>query len=482
MAYKHGTYQKETASDLVLPVTLDYGHFVVGMAPIHKIKKENRKTNEVIRVGTYKEAVQYFGNTYDLDFSISQAIKIFFELYAVAPLYIVNILDVDKHKTDSKKTLFGVELKSGKTVINNHKIITDTLVVKDNSTSLPISDATTLWTDEGLEIYATVPNGNKIDLEFDEIDLSKVKKEEAIGGYDETTMQRKGLELIDEIYLKYSELPAFIDIPDFSHNSDVAAVMETKATNINSGMFEAVALINAPNDKRYDEIPIWKDDNNITSKDQIVLYGNIKLSGNVYYHSLHYAALSLKTDFDFDGIPSQSPSNYSYKMDALAYKNSSGVFEEIRLDREQQANLLNKNGAVTAINFKGWRCWGTETAKNPLATDPKDKFSYIRRMFKYIGNELVITYFNDIDQKFSMKLAETITKSMNIRLNALVSANHFLSAKTVLSEEDNSLTNVTNGDITWVINLGIIPGLKSMTFKKKYDVDALEKFAEALRQ
>mgnify|MGYP000933966835 CR=1 FL=1 len=42
MAYKHGTYQSETASDLILPVTLDYGHFIVGMAPIHKVKKEKR--------------------------------------------------------------------------------------------------------------------------------------------------------------------------------------------------------------------------------------------------------------------------------------------------------------------------------------------------------------------------------------------------------------------------------------------------------
>ena len=280
--------------------------------------------------------------------------------------------------------------------------------------------------------------------------------------------------------MKFSELPAFIDVPDFSNESDVAAVMETKAGNINSGMFEAVALINAPANKRYDEILNWKDSNNITSEDQVLLYGLIKLAGDIYYQSIHYGALSLKVDSENDGTPSQSPSNYSYKMDALAYKNTQGHFEEIRFDKEQQANFLNKNGAITAINFKGWRCWGTETAKNPLATDPKDKFTYARRMFKFIGNELVISYFNSIDQKFSLKLAETITKSMNIRLNALVSSNHFLEAKALLSEEDNNLVNVINGDITWIILLGIIPGLKSMTFKKKYDVEALKSFAEAL--
>ena len=109
MAYKHGTYQTEAASDINLPVTLDYGHFIVGMAPIHKVKKGKRKTNEVVRIGTLREAIEYFGDTYDLDFSISQAVKVFFELYAVAPLFVVNILDLDKHKSDNKKTAQGLE-------------------------------------------------------------------------------------------------------------------------------------------------------------------------------------------------------------------------------------------------------------------------------------------------------------------------------------------------------------------------------------
>ena len=143
MAYKHGTYQSEVASDINLPVVLDYGHFIVGTAPIHKIKAVNRKINEITRIATYKEAIEFFGDTYDLDFSISQAIKIFFELYAVGPLFVVNIFDPAKHKT-SQKTERGLELKSGRALVKNHKIITDTLVVKDNATSQVIADAITI--------------------------------------------------------------------------------------------------------------------------------------------------------------------------------------------------------------------------------------------------------------------------------------------------------------------------------------------------
>ena len=450
MGYKHGTYQTETSSDISLPIVLDYGHFIVGTAPMNKVKRENRRVNEIVRLGTYKEAIQYFGDTYDLDFSISQAIKVFFELYKVAPLYVVNILDLEKHKT-VKKTQNDLSLTNGKAVIPNHKLITDTLVVKENATSQVISDAVTMWTDEGLEIYAKPSNGTKIDIEYEEIDLSKVTKAQALGGYDILTMKRAGLELLDEVFLKYSELPAFIDIPDFSSDSEVAAIMQTKAKNINGNMFEAVALINAPIDKPYDHI-----------------------------QSIQYAALSLSVDNENGGVPSQTPSNYLYKCDSLYWKNSSGNLEDIILDKEQQANLLNKNGVVTAINFKGWKCWGSETALNPMATDPKDKFIYTRRMFKYIGNELVISYFDKVDKKFSKKLAETVTKSMNIRLNAIVARNDLLSANATLSAEDNDTINVTNGDITWVIKLGVIPGMKSATFKKKYDADALTEFANSL--
>jgi hypothetical protein len=55
-----------------------------------------------------------------------------------------------------------------------------------------------------------------------------------------------------------------------------------------------------------------------------------------------------------------------------------------------------------------------------------------------------------------------------------------LSANAALSAEDNDTINVTNGDITWVIKLGVIPGMKSATFKKKYDADALTEFANSL--
>ena len=475
-AYKHGTYQKEDTTNLITPIVLPYGCFIVGTAPMNQVSEENRTVNVVQRIATPAQAVTYFGGTYDLDFSISQAIDVFFNLYGIAPIYAVNIVDITKHKT--AETEAAVEVNNGEFTIKNHKVIIDSLVVKDNTTSLEITDYITAWTEEGLVVYLTGAV-TKVDLTYDVIDLSKITKDDAIGGYDLNTMQRKGLELLDDVFMKFQELPAFVDIPEFSGNSEVAAIMETKAKNINGGMFEAIPLINAPLNKKYDEIPVWKNDNNITDEDMAVLYGGIKLAGKVYHHSIHYAALSLLTDNDNGGVPSITPSNKAYKMDALVWDNGT-EFVEIRLDREQEANFLNRNGVITAINFLGWRCWGSETAKNPQATDPKDKFLYTRRMFKWIGNELVITYFNTVDSKFDYKLSETVMTSINIRLLGLIGSGNLLGGEVLISPEDNTILSLESGDVYFRIKLGIVPHMKSATFIKQIDINYLSSFLNSL--
>ena len=473
--YKHGTYQKETATDLITPVILPYGYFIVGTAPMNQVAEEDRSVNVVQRIATPAQATQYFGGTYDFDFSISQAVEVFFKLYRIAPIYAVNVLDVSKHKTN--KTDAAVEVVNDEFLIPSHKVIPETLKVKNNADSLPITDFLTSWGEDGLTVI--VSGAEKVDIEYDVIDISKVTKDDIIGGYDLNTMQRKGLELADEVFMKFQELPAFIDAPDYSYESDVAAVLETKANNLNGGMFEAIPLINAPLDKKYDEIPMWKNDNNITDENMAVLYGAIKLSGKVYHHSIHYAALSLSVDNDNNGVPSITASNKAYKMDALVWKKGSEL-EEIRLDREQEANFLNRNGVITAINFTGWRCWGSETAKNPMATDPKDKFLYTRRMFKWIGNELVITYFNTVDAKFDAKLAETVMRSINIRLGGLKGSGDLLGAEVVISGEDNTVLSFESGDINFRVKLGIVPHAKSLTFIKQIDANYLENYLNSL--
>ena len=86
--------------------------------------------------------------------------------------------------------------------------------------------------------------------------------------------------------------------------------MATKATNINGGMFESIALINAPVTKDMMKFLNGRTVKNILDKDQLILYAMIGLAGKKYYQSLHYAALSMSVDNEMMGYLHSLHRNY----------------------------------------------------------------------------------------------------------------------------------------------------------------------------
>ena len=71
----------------------------------------------------------------------------------------------------------------------------------------------------------------------------------------------------------------------------------------------------------------------------------------------------------------------------------------------QQANYLNSNGIVTALNFiGGYVLWGDETACFPADTDVKNYFICVSRMFGWVANSLVLTYWSKVDKKMTRRL------------------------------------------------------------------------------
>ena len=137
------------------------------------------------------------------------------------------------------------------------------------------------------------------------------------------------------------------------------------------------------------------------------------------------------------------------------------------------------NGSSFFI-FKGWRCWGSETALNPMTTDPKDKYVTARRMFKYVGNQFVISHFNDVDELLTPRKARTMLESMNAVLRGWQSAEYILDGDVAFSATENNLITAFNGDFTFDIKLGLMPFMKSITFKKQIDKTYLETFLSTL--
>ena len=140
-----------------------------------------------------------------------------------------------------------------------------------------------------------------------------------------------------------------------------------------------------------------------------------------------------------------------------------------------QANLLNSQGIVTALNFNGgWKSWGNYTAVYPSNTDVKDAFICVRRMFDWQKQTFILTYWQKVDQPLTPRLIKTIVDSEQIRLNGLVSRGYLLGASVQFLESDNPTTDLLAGIIR--LRVKITPPVPAQDVENitEYDVSNFE--------
>ena len=474
MALEHGVYIRENDTAGFAIVEADTAiPFVVGKAPINMTDLEN--VNKVIMCNNLTEFTEAFGTSKDLmTYTLVQAAKVYFELYGTGPLMLVNVLDPKTHMSIEKTETLDVI--DGKTVLKIEGVMQDSVKITDNASSANLilgTDYILKFDDSGYTEIYVMSSRNKLDVAYKAFETSKVTKDEIIGGVDPVTYKRKGMELIHEVFPKYRKVPGIILAPGYSHDSEVAAVMETKTKNI-SGLFQAHAIIDCPADKKYREIPEWKNENNIVDEDITAVYGLIKLGDDVYYQSLHLAALMSTIDTDQGQVPSESPSNKNYKMDSLVIEEA-GEYVKINLDFTQ-ANYLNENGIVTALNFiNGWTAWGNFNTCYPSRTDVKDMYISVKRMFKWVANSLILSTWQFVDRKFTNVLRDSINMTVEDWLKGM-NGTHLYGSSIALRAEDNPLTDMQKGIFKWYITMSPILPLQAQIYALEYNLDYLKNY------
>lgn len=464
--YYHGVSTRQVDTSLSTPVTADSGvAFVVGAAPIHTVGGE---VNEPIMCQNYAEAVSAMGYSDDWEkYPVCEMIYSQFKLYGVSPVIFVNILNPEKHRksvaekiyplTDSK-VLLPLEALKDTVTVTGYEIGTDfDLFYEGENLILEVLDG------------GGISGGTEeLTIKFDAVAPEKITAKEIIGGFDTNTKQYSGLELIDKVFPKYGIVPDLIVVPGWSHQSEVAAVMSAKAANIN-GVFEGKALIDVDTEavKHYADVPAWKKAQNINAKTQILCWPLVKLGERVFHLSVQAAGRMGLTDSDNGGCPAESPSNKLLQMDSAVLADGT----EILLDL-QNANYLNSNGIATALNFiGGYVFWGDETACFPADTDVKNYFICVSRMFGWVANSLILTYWSKVDKKMTRRLIDTIVDSVNIWLNGLVAEEKLLGGRVEFREDENSTTALMAGQAVFHIYMTPTSPMKECEFVLEYDTD-----------
>lgn len=484
MAYRHGVYISEESTSILPPARVSAGLPVVfGTAPVHLTDDPSANVNKPVLAYTYTEAVAAFGfvaadsTTGKFAFSLSEHMRAQFALFAVSPVVLVNVLDPATHTASVAAE--SVTLTNDKATLAENGALKSTIVVKDSggtTTYVADTDYTITYDDNGLAVInrltdGTISAGAELQVSYDHLDPSMVTDNDIIGGVDATTGAKTGLELISEVFPRFRLVPGQILAPGFSSSSEVAAVMDAKATNIN-GHFKAISLGDVPADTvtNYTDAPGWKNDNNVVMPNQVVCWPKVALGGTQYHLSTQLAALNCLSDSENGDIPYRSPSNQNLQMDSAVLDDGSEIF----LGPDQGA-YLNGEGIITALNFTGgWKAWGNRSAAYPANTDPKDAFLAIRRMFNWVGNTLVLTFWQRLDYPLNRRQVQTVTDSANIWLNGLVAQQYLLGARVEFREDENPVTDLMDGIARFHVYLTPPSPNREIDFILEYDPQYLE--------
>ena len=487
MAFFHGVHTTESPTSIIPPAPCEAAMPVYfGVAPVHRTESMKNKVNYPILCNAYDDAVMGLG--YDEDWkkwTLCENIYAQFTLFGMSPCVFVNVFDPTKHKTSVETE--QVTLAKGEGKVAKQDAILSTLVVKDQTGSTTYqegTDYTVAYDEDYYAVIARVTSGTissdtaQLTVSYDYADPTQVDKDDIIGGINAQTGDEEGLEVIERVYPVNRKVPGLIVATGWSEDVEVAAIMATKAENIN-GLFRALAIIDIPvsgDDAPtiYTDVPSYKNEKNLVDPMQHVLWPMLRLGETEYRYSSQFAALIQWTTHNIgNDVPYVSPSNQNIQCDSLIV-GEPGARREVSLSNTK-VNYLNENGITTALNFsRGWTAYGNRNACYPGTTDTKDVFISNRLMFNWTQAEYILTYAQKVDRPITRALIESITDSFNDRLNGLTAAGALLGGRIEFRKEDNPYTDVIDGKIKFKLYLTPPPPAEEITGDFELDPDYFE--------
>jgi Bacteriophage tail sheath protein len=476
-AFKHGVSWSDLPTSVIAPVEAVPGvNVVFGSAPLHLIKGGAAFVNKPRIYNRYEDAVAELGYSSDWEtYDICEHMDACFVEFGMYPVVYVACNDPEDGQVAYPSTEFT--LANGQ-VDTLKSLIAWSIVIKDEGGTLTYVDGedyllslskNNTWVVTRLATGDIPTDTSKIKVEGYEPG-GTVTETEIIGGVDNNGV-RSGLEVIEDVFQNCGVIPGVIVCPKWSKDATVAAAMQAKAENIN-GCFACTCLIDVDTSTvtTAQDVKSWKDTNNIVFARQECLFGKpalVSASGvkKIFNFASQQGPLLQWTDvYKGSGLPYCSPSNKNLRMNALLLDDESELPMHL-LD----ANMLNGQGVVTALNFiGGWRSWGNRTAAYPSNTDVHDMFIPVRRMFDYIGNTLVLTIWQKVDEPGNRRLIDAVVNSLQLWLDSLTNSEALLGARIEFRQDENPTIELLDGH--YVFHLYIAPPTPAewLDFKLEY--------------
>lgn len=471
---KHGVYVLEQATSFSPPVTATAAMPVfIGTAPVH-MTKDPTAINRPILVYSWAEAVAALGYSDDWEtWTLCEAMYSQLRLFNVAPIVFINVFNPEKGSEKINAADFPVS--DGSATITDLLAMPETIVVKaagDTGSAYKLgTDYTVGYTEDALKV-TLIPGGailgtvEALSISYKAVNPNSVAAKDVIGGVNKATGKRTGVEVIDEVFPRTRLVPGILAAPGWEESGELLALLQAKAKSVNS-LFRSVALVDIPESAgvTYRDVPAWKELHGLSSEFCIACWPRVQLGDKRFHLSTQLAGRMGRTDYDNGDVPFASPSNQSLYIDGLCLADGT----EVVLDHSQ-ANYLGDNGIVTALNWiGGWKAWGNRTCTYPASADPKDAWIPSRRMFNWVTNSIVLSYWRRISLPIRRILIDDIVTSVNIWLKGLVSAGQLVGGRIEFLAADNPQTAIMDGKIKFRIYICTSSPAQEIEFVLEYD-------------
>jgi uncharacterized protein len=508
--FKHGVSWSDVPTSVISPVPAYPGiNVVFGSAPLHLTSGGKAAVNKPRVYNRYEDAVAELGFSRDWSkYDICEHMDAVFVEFGVFPVVYVAVNDPEKNATVAAPAPF--DLVNGQVNTDLHliawtvtvapgtarkvsekdkKLATEASGPKSGGDAPPLPTQKTGEYVEGVDYLLSyddaehvvitriaggqIPNDTASILVGGKIPgVAAITAADVIGGIDQAGV-RTGLEVIEDVFQATGYVPGVIICPAWSHDPTVAAAMLAKCENIN-GCFACTCLIDVDTTtvRKASAVAQWKNDNNIVFSRQQCLFGNPTLvAGDGTKKQFNFASqqgpLMQWTDtYKGGGLPYHSPSNKNLRMNSLQLDDGTELPMHL-LD----ANMLNGQGIVTALNWiGGWRSWGNRTAAFPANSDVKDMFIPVRRMFDFIGNTIVLTIWQKVDEPGNRRLIDAIVNSLQQWMDGLTNQEALVGARIEFRHDENPTTEILNGHYTFHILIAVPTPAEWLDFRIEYYV------------
>ena len=486
--FPHGVSWSDVPTSVISPVAAYPGmNVVIGSAPLWQTPNGKQWLNVPRIYNSYEEAVAEQGYSTDWKtYDICEHMDACFVEFGVFPVTYIAVNDQFTGATAAPAapfTLVGGQVDTKLELINDNTLVVSgpsgTPVYVLGTDYLLSLSSTSTWIVTRIAGGTIPTDTSQIEVAGNKPSVTPVTAADIIGGVVVGTGARTGLEVIEDVFQKTGYIPGVIICPAFSSDPTVAAAMEAKCENIN-GCFACTCVIDVDTKvvKTAQDVVAWKNSNNIVFPRQELCFGKPALVGaivgqpgsatqvtKIFNFASQQGPLLQWTDtYKGGGMPYCSPSNKNLRMNSLQLDDGTEVPMHLA-----DANMLNGQGIISALNWiGGWRSWGNRTACYPSDSDVKDMFIPVRRMFDYIGNTVVLTIWQEVDEPGNRRLIDAIVNTLQLWLDGITATGALVGASIAFNQSENPTTEILNGHYVFHIYIAVPTPAEWLDFRIEY--------------